>query len=731
MLQRVITYVTVHPKRIILLWLVLAVGLAAAGTQLGHRVVTDDTEQFLPKSSESARATQFAETAFGEQEGTTTVTALVKRSDGRPLNAADRAEVAALSDSLKRWRVDTDTLDVAGQPGDLAERAGGIVAAAPGPQAPDGRFQLVGLQWKANSTDLVAQEAFRQIRDRAADAARADGLRVAFTGGIASTADQAKADEDSTALQGLLLLGAIVVLSLLFFRAPLAALVPLVSIYLVAGAAGGLVVLAALAFGFDLDVNTPQMIHVVLVGIGVDYFLFLLFRLRERLRAGDDRRAAAQASALRIGPVIASAALAVVVAFATLGLAEFGQFRVLGPAIAISVLFMLVAGVTLMPALAAVTGRALFWPSRRWLEERTDGPAARLGRGIAAHPGRTTLAVTLALVALATVAVGTKMSYDVTSGQTTTAATRAADEIAASLPKGATDPQHVYVDASRTITVAELEPLRQRLERVDGVGSVGTPVLTPDRRGAQIELALRGEALSKQAMDVVRGPLRDTAHAATPAGTTAMVGGTTAVFADVSDSVGRDMRKIFPIAAALIGLILVLTLRSAVAPLYLLGAVALEFAATLGASVLVFQVLAGQTGVAFTLPLVLFLFVVALGTDYNILMTARLREEMLAGRPVREAVAAAVRHVAPAIAAAGLVLAASFATLMLASGQASKELGFAMAFGIILASLVVSSILVPALTALAGRRAGWPGKAAGERRAAPARVGGSAPKPVG
>jgi putative drug exporter of the RND superfamily len=730
MLQRIISYVTTHPKRIVLVWLVAAVALTAVSTQFGHRVVTDDTAQFLPKSSESARATEFAETAFGVQEGTTTVTALVKRSDGRPLTATDRATVAALTDSLKRWRIDTDALDLKSQPGDLEARAGGIVAAAPGPQAPGGRFQLVGLQWKANSTDLVAQEGFRQIRDRAADAARDEGLRVAFTGGIASTADQTEAAEKSTALQGLLLLAAVVVLSLLFFRAPLAALLPLFAIYLVAGAASGLVVLAALAFGFDLDVSTPQIITVVLVGIGVDYFLFLLFRLRERLRAGDDRRSAAQAAALRIGPVIASAALAIVVAFATLGLAEFGQFRVLGPAIAISVLFMLLAGVTLMPALAAVTGRALFWPSRRWLEERTDSPAARLGRGIARRPGRTALAVTAALVALATVAVGTKMSYDMTAGQTTTAATRTADEVAASLPKGAADPQRVYVDASRTISVAELEPLRHRLERVDGVGSVGTPVLTPDGRGAQIELALQGEALSKKAMDVVRGPLRDAAHTATPDGTTAMVGGTTAVFADVSDSVERDMRKIFPIAAALIGLILVLTLRSAVAPLYLLGAVALEFAATLGASVLVFQVLAGHAGVAFTLPLVLFLFVVALGTDYNILMTARLREEMLAGRPVREAVAAAVRHVAPAIAAAGLVLAASFATLMLASGQASKELGFAMAFGIILASLVVSSILVPALTALAGRRAWWPGQAAGERRVAPAHVEGPAPEPA-
>ena len=112
----------------------------------------------------------------------------------------------------------------------------------------------------------------------------------------------------------------------------------------------------------------------------------------------------------------------------------------------------------------------------------------------------------------------------------------------------------------------------------------------------------------------------------------------------------------------------------------------------------------------FTLPLVLFLFVVALGTDYNILMTARLREEMLAGKPVRQAVADAVRHVAPAVGAAGLVLASSFGTLMLEADESTREMGFALAFGILLASLVVSSILVPAITALVGRRAWWPGR---------------------
>jgi RND superfamily putative drug exporter len=717
MLQRLITYVTRRPKRVIAMWLVAVIALAAVGSTQSYRVTTDDTAEFLPDRSESARATRYAQDAFGQEKGTHTVTALVERSDGRPLTAADRDAVATISERLAAWKPDASKLEVDGAVGDLDERAGRIVAAGVGPVAPDKRFQLVGLQWKANTTDPVAQEAFRQLRDRTAAEARADGLRVGFTGGVASAADFTEANEGARSLSQALLFGSILVLTLLFFRGPLAAVVPVVTIALVAAGASGLVVLAALAFGLQLDTGTPQLIMVVLVGIGVDYFLFLLFRLRERLRAGEDRRTAAASAAGSVGPVIASAALAIVAAFATMVVAEFGQFQFIGPAVAISVLVMLLAGVTLMPAIAAVTGRALFWPSRSWARERADGSAARLGRGIARSPGRAALAVTAALVLLSTLALGTQMSYDLDDSGPSTAASRTADRISASLSEGARDPQQVYVKSdSGALTLEQLRPLRQGLAATDGVSAVGPPVLTPDRRGARIDLALDDGPYTEAAMDLVRGPVRETTRELAPAGTTAMVAGTSAVFADVSDAVARDMALIFPVAAGLILLILVVALRSVVAPLYLLVAVALEFTATLGASVLVVQQLGGQDGVAFTLPLVLFLFVVALGTDYNILMTARLREEMLAGKPVRRAVADAVRHVAPAVGAAGLVLASSFGTLMLESGESSREMGFAMAFGILLASLVVSSLLVPAITALAGRRAWWPAESANETR---------------
>src|SRR4029079_18080213 len=166
-----------------------------------------------------------------------------------------------------------------------------------------------------------------------------------------------------------------------------------------------------------------------------------------------------------------------------------------------------------------------------------------------------------------------------------------------------------------------------------------------------------------------------------------------------------ELRLIFPVAAGLILLILVLMLRSVVAPFYLLVAVGLEFAATLGTAILVFQHGMGHDGVVFTLPLVLFLFVVAIGTDYNILMSARLREELAQGLSPREATARAGGAVAAAIAAAGLVLAASFSSLMSSKDLNSRQVGFAMAVGILIASFVVSTLLVPAAATIVAARA--------------------------
>src|SRR6202044_3448797 len=236
-----------------------------------------------------------------------------------------------------------------------------------------------------------------------------------------------------------------------------------------------------------------------------------------------------------------------------------------------------------------------------------------------------------------------------------------------------------------------------------------------DRATAAYTVTMSYNPQSTAAVTVMKNGLRPGAHAAAPAGTYALVGGTTAVFADIQRAVNHDYLVVFPTAAIIILVILALLLRSVVAPWYLLVSVGLGFGATLGASVLVFQVLGGQPGLVFLLPVYMYLFVVALGTDYNILMIARLREQAQHGMTPRQAAADAVRHAGPAIGSAGLILSGTFASLILAGDSILQQIGFAVAAGIALAAFVMAMFFSPSLTALIGNRAWWPGHQ-GDRR---------------
>jgi len=701
-----------HPWRVIVIWLTAVAAVAFLAAPKLWQVTTNDTSHFLPNKYESVRATQFGQAHFGQLKDATAVTALVRRADGKALTRADRARTQTLVSEMSAWRPDwsrSKTKPTA------AERETRPAQPIVGPLAGNGSDQLVSLQFRGNDQDPAIEKAFKQFRRHEAATFAAGGMTVGFTGGIASTTDQVDHQAATQGLQQVLLFAAVILLSALFFRGVLSAIVPLFAVAQVAAGAGGLVVLAASAFGYKIDASLPSLVTTVLIGIGIDYFLFMMFRFRERLRAGEDRKQAAAAAGARISPVIASAALAIMVAFAALGLAQFGQFRVLGPSVAIAIGVMLLAGITLLPAVLAASGRKLFWPAKAWQQDRRDGPAARLGAFVARRPGRVALLSAGFLAAFALAATAVNMNYNAGAAPTTQSA-RVEAQIGHVLPKGVIDPQHIYISSSRPLAPTSLNAMRERLAHVPHVARVSPPRFLPGARAAEIDVALNIDSTTGAALKLAGngGPLRSAVHATTPAGAVAMVGGTASVYADVSSSITKDLHVIFPVAAILILLILIVMLRSAVAPLYLLAAVGLEFAATLGAAVAVFQGVGGQPGVAFTLPLVLFLFVVAIGTDYNMLISDRLREEFTAGASPREAVAAAIRHAAPPITAAGLVLATSFGTLMIYDNQATKQMGFGMAIGILVASFIVSTLLVPALTALIGKRAWWPNRIARE-----------------
>ncbi|WTA95340.1 MMPL family transporter [Streptomyces avidinii] len=710
MIRALTGFSTRSPWKVIALWAVLGLAAAVLGQAFVFRAIQTGSGGFLPAHYDSAAALQIAEERFGADPDANRLTVLVARSDAAPLTAADERRIDAQAAQLSRQRVvmprTEDTMP-------LAQDHSQVPRVSSAMTAPDRSFRLLSVELTGNPADPGVQETYRAFRDSARDRLAEEGLRTGFTGGIADRVDSMDAEKTRSMVVGVAMLLVIVLLHVFVFRSAMAALLPLLAVTVIGGAAAGVVVGAALLTGTGLAESTPSLISVVLMGIGIDYFLFLLFRFREQLREHPEqsgREAAAQVAG-RVGTAITSAALTIVAAFATLGVASFGQFRVLGPAIALSVLVMLLGSLTLMPALLAVTGRRMFWPSRSLKREPRRGSAARMGDRVARRPFALVLASVALLGTLAAGVVGIRMDYGQSGGGgERTAAVATAAEISRALPAGVSDPTSVFVTASDgTVLSAErLGGLSEALARVGGVGRVADTVLTEDRRAARIDLFLTADPQRQEARDLVTGPVRAAALAHTPAGTEAHVGGTAAIFADIATAVDKDLRVVFPVAAALIALILLALLRSLLAPVVLLAAVGLGFAATLGASTLVFQHALDRPGVDFTLPLVLFLFVVALGTDYNILMSDRIREEMARPGPARAAVGRAVRHTAPAIATAGLVLAASFGSLAVTPAPSTQQIGFATALGIVLSAFVLSIVLVPALATLLGRSLWWP-----------------------
>ncbi|TXS34388.1 MMPL family transporter [Streptomyces sp. ms191] len=710
MIRALTGFSTRKPWRVIALWAVVGIFVSIMGQVLVFRVTQTDSAGFLPSDYDAAAALRVAEEKFGAEPGADTVTVLVARRDGKPLADSDRHRVGEVARRLSVERVEMPWTDQ--QIRGLSEDYSQVPRVAPAMTAPDGSFALLTARLRGNSTDPGMQALYRAFSDRAEEEFADAGLRTGFTGGLADLVDRADAEKTTQTVVGLVMVGLIVLINVLVFRSVLAAFVPLFAVSVVGGAAAGTVVGAALLTGFDLDPGTPSLIGTVLIGIGVDYFLFLLFRFREELRRRPeaDHRAVAADVAGRVGTAVTSAALTIVAAFATLGMATFGQFRVLGPSVAVSVLVMLVASLTLMPALLAVAGRRMFWPSRSLTKVERPGLAGRTGELVARRPLLVLAASVALLGALAVGVKGVHMDFSTGGAPRETAAAATAQEIARALPSGVSDPTSVYVTAEdgRVLDTAALGGLPGALARVEGVGKLGSPVFNADRTAARLDAYLTADAGTQRARDLVTGPVREAVRKATPAGLRAHVGGTAAVFADVATAVDEDLRTVFPVAAALIALILLVLLRSLLAPAVLMVAVGLCFAATFGASALVFQHLGGEPGVNFVLPLVLFLFVVALGTDYNILISDRLREEMARGGSARAAVARAVRHTAPAIATAGVVLAASFGSLAVNAEPSTRQIGFATALGILLSAFVLSLLLVPAAAALLGRGMWWP-----------------------
>ncbi len=686
-------YVVKHPWQIIAGWIVAAIAIIAFAPALPNSSTESD---FLPRHYESIKAADLQKEAF-PAAFTPSMIGVFQRTDGKPLSTADQAKVTSFAADLTGKKIKN------------------VQQVIPAPPSPKKLVQtlLVKTPEQSNSNYKELNDTAKAVRDQLHAMVKGTDLKVGTTGAIAQSLDQQEASGSSDAIIGIATILLIIVLLLVIFRSPIIAFLPIVLIGVVSQVANGLIGFAAKLFGLKADSSINQLLIVVLFGVGTDYILFLMFRYRERLRAGEDPKQAMVTAVTRVGEAIASAAGVVIIAFLAMALSSLGMLRAMGPSLAIAVAVTLVAGLTLVPAVVSLLGTKVFWPSKAWRKEPTGARYAAIGRSLGKRPAVFAAVSGVIMLALAISALGFKPTFDLagSSMPKTAESVVALHDLERDMPAGATEPTDVYVQSSSALDKSAMAAYKTKLAKVDGVGQVAAPKFSQDGKTADFSVILANSPESDKALNTVAGPLRDAAHQNAPPGSKAYVGGITSVYVDIKAAMNRDYSLVFPVAAILIMIVLGLLLRSLVAPWYLMVSVGLGFLATLGATTLIFQGIQGESGLMFMLPLIMYMFVVALGTDYNILMVSRLREEAQQGLSPRDAAAVAIRHAGPTIGAAGLILAGSFGSLMLAGNSLLSSMGFALSCGIVMAAFLMATIFTPALTALIGHLAWWPGHA--------------------
>ena len=469
--------------------------------------------------------------------------------------------------------------------------------------------------------------------------------------------------------------------------------------------AGGVVYLLAKADIIDVDGQSQGILSILVVGAATDYALLLIARYREELHHHEDRFDAMRAAYKGVWEPILASGSTVAISLLMLLFSQLSNSAGLGPVGAIGIAASVVTILTLLPALLLIFGRWIFWPrtpKRDGVDEMTGGLWSTIAGKVANNPRKSWVITGSALIILAF--FSTTLRAD-GIGTVDTFVSKPESVVGQSLlqkhfPGGEGDPTQIVIAADKVSAVT------QAVSKAPGVTEI-----VPANQGRIVGGKTILHVTLDEAPDSVEAGRYIPAirEAAKSADSSALVGGTSAVYFDVRTANDRDNKTIIPIILVVITIILGLLLRSIVSAIVLLGTVVLSYFATLGVCALMFNHAFGFAGGDNSFPLFAFIFLVALGIDYNIFLMTRVREES-AKHGTREGVIKGVAVTGGVITSAGIVLAATFAVLGLIPLVPLAELGFAVAFGVLLDTIIVRSILVPALAHEIGSKIWWPSK---------------------
>jgi RND superfamily putative drug exporter len=563
------------------------------------------------------------------------------------------------------------------------------------------------------------------------------GEFVGVTGVVPAQAEQANIVIADLPRMELATLALVTLTVAIYLRSALAPLVTLLTVAVAYLVAIRLVAVVGQGLGVSVPPEIEPIIIALLFGVVTDYALFYMSRLRRRVAEGAQPRDAARRTTAELTPIILACGLAVAAGAAVLAVAQLGFLRAFGPGMAVAVLIGLAVSLTLLPALLALCGRTLFWPSSPRRPERSPSNPDRMERLIvrAVRAPRRTLAACLLLIAVMTAPLAWLELGNpaIASLPEDSEPRRAAAQLAQGFAPGVVAPTTLIVTAPGiTRRRAELADLQRVLAAQPGVAGVIGPATSPSGREFGLVLSRGGDAAryilipdsDPLGADAVRlldnlqtrtGLLLDQVGLREAEG---LYGGNTAILSEIIATADEDVLRVVPAVLLAVGLVLVLLLRALVAPLYLVLLATLSPLAALGLAVAFFQGILGVAELTFFIPLVAGVVLISLGSDYNIFLVGRIWKEAQR-RPLDEAVVAAGSGASHAISAAGLVLAGSFAALALVPLDAFQQLAFVLAVGLLIDAFLVRSVLTPAVVALVGERSAWPGRLAAS---APARV---------
>ena len=674
-------------------------------------VQENDNSAFLPQNAESTQASTFI-TKFSADQ-TQTIPTLVLY-----LGEIDASKVAGLNAHLATL----GSTSILGSDIALSQYLipGQAIFAFP---SQDKKALLVSLPLTFDSAkDLlpnkkpVLPEIIKTLRSDAATYSNANGLTAHVTGVGALLGDLfgAFGGIDSSLL--LTTLGVVAFILIIVYRSPVLWILPLFSSVIALSTAGGIVYLLAKNNAIDLSGQSQGILSVLVLGAATDYALLLISRYREELHHYESRYDAMKAAYRGVFEPILASGSTVIVSLLVLLLSELSNNRGLGPVGAIGIAASMLTILTLLPALLVACGRWIFWPRIPRFDDvnsQLEGTWAKIGAGVEKRSRKLWISTAVVLVVLA----GFSTTLNAKGLSTVDAFTKKQDSVVGlnllgqHFPGGAGQPTEVIVKAD------SVEAVTAALKTVEGVASIeptrispmipGQPVPEVKVLGGQVVLnaTLSMNPDSTAARNVIPA-IRSAVHAIDPG---ILVGGSTAVAFDTDVAADHDNKTIIPIVLFLITIILGFLLRSIISALVLISTVVLSYFATLGACQLVFNHIFHFKGADTSFPLFAFIFLVALGIDYNIFLMTRVREES-AKIGTRAGVIKGLTVTGGVITSAGIVLAATFGVLGILPLVFLAELGFAVAFGVLLDTLIVRTILVPALSYDIGSKIWWPSK---------------------